>query len=69
MRRGRILILFALILLFGAVAGFLVLSRLGGGGGTLPSPKRRRALPLAAKHRSSSQRRISRVGPSSPRTE
>lgn len=33
MRRGRILILFALILLFGAVAGFLVLSRLGSGGG------------------------------------
>lgn len=31
MRRGRILILFALILLLGAVAAFLVLSRLGGG--------------------------------------
>ncbi|MGA9191692.1 MAG: SAF domain-containing protein [Anaerolineales bacterium] len=39
MRRGRILILFALILLFGAVAGFLVLSRLGSGGGTSPSPE------------------------------
>jgi Flp pilus assembly protein CpaB len=39
MRRGRILILFALILLFGAVAGFLVLSRLGGGGGASPSPE------------------------------
>lgn len=38
MRRGRILILFALILLFGAVAGFLVLSRLGSGG-TSPSPE------------------------------
>lgn len=37
MRRGRILILFALILLFGAVAGFLVLSRLGTGGS--PSPE------------------------------
>lgn len=34
MRRGRILILFALILLLGAVAAFLVLSRLGGGGVT-----------------------------------
>ncbi|MFP3852858.1 MAG: Flp pilus assembly protein CpaB [Anaerolineales bacterium] len=32
MRRGRILILLALILLLGAVAGFLVLTRLGGGG-------------------------------------
>jgi pilus assembly protein CpaB len=39
MRRGRILILFALILLFGAVAGFLVLSRLGSGGATSPSPE------------------------------
>lgn len=34
MRRGRILILFALILLLGAVAAFLVLSRLSTGGGT-----------------------------------
>lgn len=32
MRRGRILILFALILLLGAVAAYLVLSRLTGGG-------------------------------------
>jgi Flp pilus assembly protein CpaB len=39
MRRGRVLILFALILLFGAVAGFLVLSRLGAGGGSSPSPQ------------------------------
>ncbi len=39
MRRGRILILFAMILLFGAVAGFLVLSRLGSGGSNAPSPE------------------------------
>ncbi|MGA9534227.1 MAG: RcpC/CpaB family pilus assembly protein [Anaerolineales bacterium] len=33
MRRGRIFILLALILLLGAVAAFMVLTRLGGGGG------------------------------------
>jgi Flp pilus assembly protein CpaB len=36
MRRGRILILLALILLLGAVAAFLVLTRLGGGGPAQP---------------------------------
>lgn len=47
MRRGRILILFALILLLGAVAAFLVLSRLGGGAvttaQTTPQPEFREA--------------------------
>lgn len=35
MRRGRILILIALILLLGVAAAFLVLTRLGGGGGVV----------------------------------
>ncbi len=39
MRRGRILILFALVLIFGVVAVYLLLGRGGGGGGQVTTPE------------------------------
>ncbi len=39
MRRGRILILFAMVLIFGVVAVYLLLGRGGGGGGQVTTPE------------------------------